>query len=212
MDKPVIILGSKGIAKAAYEIFKSNKIIVYGFLDDDKSVHGSAIDDVTVLGNMDDHGFLKLIGQKCEAFIAVDENKVRQSLVKILNDNRKTMPINAIHADVHISESAEIGHGNFLNAKVFLGAEVKLGQHCILNTGVTIDHESIIGDFVQIGAGTTINAGVEIEEGAFIGSGVTIISGIKIGKNARIGAGSVVIASVDENKTVFGNPAIEIKK
>jgi acetyltransferase-like isoleucine patch superfamily enzyme len=77
---------------------------------------------------------------------------------------------------------------------------------------VTIDHESIIGDFVQIGAGTTINAGVEIEEGAFIGSGVTIISGIKIGKNARIGAGSVVIASVDENKTVFGNPAIEIKK
>ncbi|MEQ8240979.1 MAG: acetyltransferase [Cyclobacteriaceae bacterium] len=212
MNKPVIILGSKGIAKAAYEIFKSNQIIVYGFLDDDKTVHGNEIDEVTILGDTEDHGFLKLIGQKCDAFIAVDENNMRQSLVKMLNEKRKTMPMNAIHADARISESSEIGHGNFINAKVFIGAAVKLGQHCILNTGVTLDHESIIGDFVQIGAGSIINAGVEIEEGAFIGSGVTIVGGVKIGKNARIGAGSVVIADVATNKTVFGNPAQEIGK
>mgnify|MGYP001801373225 CR=1 FL=1 len=77
MEKPVIIFGAKGIAKSALEIFKSNDVVVYGFLEEDKSLHSTEIEDVTVLGSPEDHGFIKLIGQKCEAFVATDDNSVR---------------------------------------------------------------------------------------------------------------------------------------
>ena len=78
MDKPVIIIGAKGIAIAALQIFKSNGIVVYGFLDDDSKTHGSEIATVPVLGKTDDHGFLKLIGQKCEAIGAMGSNQGRR--------------------------------------------------------------------------------------------------------------------------------------
>ena len=211
MEKPVIILGAKGIAHPALEIFNSNKVIVYGFLDEDEKLHGTEINVVPVLGNPEDEGFLKLIGKKTEAFVAVDDVKYRKFLVEMLLEVRKVQPINAIHDRAYISTDASLGHGNFINANVTIGAGAKVGSHCIFHTGAIIDHKVVLGDFVQIGAGSIINAEVTIEEGVFIGSGVTIVGGVTIGKGARVGAGSVVIASVGKNETVFGNPAAKIK-
>ncbi|MBN3581133.1 NeuD/PglB/VioB family sugar acetyltransferase [Algoriphagus aestuarii] len=211
MEKPVIIFGAKGIAHPALEIFNSNEVMVYGFLEEDESMHGTEINTVSVLGNPEDDGFLKLIGQKAEAFVAVDDMKYRKFLVELLNERRKVQPINAIHHTAYISTDAVIGHGNFFNAKVAIGTAAEIGQHCILHTGAIVDHKAKLGDFVQVGTGSIINAEVTIEEGAFIGSGVTVVSGVTIGKNARVGAGSVVISSVGANETVFGNPAAKIK-
>lgn len=206
MEKPVLIFGAKGLGKSVIEIFKSNGVVIYGVLDDDKSMHGKEISEISVLGSTDDDNFLKILGGKCEAFVAYDDNKLKKSFVEMLND-RKVMPVNAIHKSAIISDSAILHHGNLVNSRVVIGAFSKIGNHCILNSGAILDHEVSLGDFVQVGAGTIINANVEIENGAFIGSGVTIVSGIKIGKNARIGAGSLVIENVKDGKTVFGNPA-----
>ena len=211
MEKPVIILGAKGIAHPALEIFNSNQVIVYGFLDEDQSLYGTEINEISVLGNTEDEGFLKLIGKKAEAFVAVDDVKYRKFLVEMLLEVRKVQPVNAIHRRAYISTDAAIGHGNFINANVAIGAGTKVGSHCIFHTGAIIDHKVEIGDFVQIGAGSIVNADAKIEEGAFIGSGVTIVGGVTIGKGARVGAGSVVIATVGKNETVFGNPAAKIQ-
>lgn len=212
MDKPVIILGTGGIGRAALEIFESNQVVVFGFLEDDEQEHGKEIDTISVLGRTDDDGYLKLIGKKCEAFVAADENTYRHSLVEMLHERRKVQPVNAIHETAVIAKSAHIGHGNFINQQVKLGAGVEVGNHCILHSGALLDFNVKIGDFVQIGAGAIIGSGVTIEEGAFIGSGVTLVPGITIGKKARVGAGSVVVAAVKDKETVFGNPAQSIKK
>lgn len=209
---PVIIFGAKGIGKAAFDIFKSNEVVIYGFLDDDKTLHQTEIGDVTILGETDDDGFLKLIGQKCDAFVAIDNNKERQSIVNMLIERRKVMPINAIHSSANISSTAVLGHGNYVAAAAVINSFVEVGSHCILNAQSLLDHEAKLADFVQIGAGSIVGAGAVLEEGVFVGSGVTIVQGVKIGKNARIGAGSVVISDVKAGKTVFGNPAQEIEK
>jgi len=211
MENPVIIFGAKGIAHPALEIFNSNQVVVYGFLDEDEKLHGTEINTVGVLGNPEDDGFLKLIGKKTEAFVAVDDPKYRKFLVQLLNERRKVQPINAIHGTAFISTDAAFGHGNFINARVNIGAAAEVGSHCIIHSGVIVDHKVKVADFVQIGAGSVINSEAEIGEGAFVGSGVTIISGVKIGKNARVGAGSVVIADVKDGETVFGNPAAPVK-
>lgn len=207
MDNPVIIFGAGGLGRAALEIFKSNEVEIYCFLDDKEELYNTEIDGVTVLGSTDDDGFLKFIGKKCEAFVALDETKYRKAVVDMLKERRKVMPVNAIHEKAIIPQSAQIGHGNFINANVVLGTAVKVGQHCILHTGAIMDHEAEIGDFVQVGSGSIINSGVKIGDKAFIGSGVTIVSGVTIGKNARVGAGSVVINDIEDGATVFGNPA-----
>ena len=211
MENPIIIFGANALGRAAQEMFNSRNIIIYGFLDDNKDTHGKEYGDVSVLGSTSDAGFLKLIGKKCQSFVAEDDNKVRKSVVKMLNEKRKVMPVNAIHDESSVADSANLGHGNFINTGAVIGANAKIGNHCILHTNAIVDYEAIIGEFVQIGAGSIVNSGVEVADEVFIGSGVTVVSGVKIGKGARIGAGSVVVSNVEKGATVFGNPAQVVK-
>lgn len=211
MDNPVLIFGANFLGRAAKEIFEGNNNVVYGFLDDNKSLHNTEIDDVQVLGSTDDDGFLKLIGKKCEAFVAADDNKLRKNIVKMIQEERHMQPVNAIHSNAIIAKTASIGHGNFIDVGVTINAGATISNHCIFNAGVIIGAEAKVNDFAQIGAGSIINPAVVVEEEAFIGSGVTVVSGITIGKGARVGAGSVVIAPVKAGETVFGNPAQKVK-
>ncbi len=210
MENPVIIFGANYLGRSAKEIFEGNGNVVYGFLDDNKSLHKAEIDNVVVLGSTDDDGFLKLIGRKCEAFIAVDDNKIRKSLTRMIQDIRHVQPVNAVHANAVVAASASIGHGNFIDAGVVIGAGAEIGNHVLIHAKAVVGAESRIGDFAQIGSGSIINAGAVVEEDAFIGSGVVIVAGVTIGKGARVGAGSVVIGSVKAGETVFGNPAEKV--
>jgi sugar O-acyltransferase (sialic acid O-acetyltransferase NeuD family) len=211
MENPVIIFGANYLGRQAKEIFESNGNVVYCFLDDNKKLHNTTIDNITVLGSMDDEGFLKLIGKKCEAFVAVDENKLRKNLVAMLQEVRHVQPVNVIAKSSVIPESSEIGHGNFIDQGVHFGAGSTAGNHCLIHAGAIIGMEVKLGNFVQVGAGSIINAGTSVEDEVFIGSGVTIVGGLTIGKGARVGAGSVVVGPVKGGETVFGNPAQKIK-
>jgi sugar O-acyltransferase (sialic acid O-acetyltransferase NeuD family) len=210
MKNPVLIFGSGVLGKIALNIFESNEVFIYGFLDDDKKKHGSEISNVTILGPTDEQGFLKLIGQKTEAFIAIGNAVERKTLVEILNTERKVMPVNAVHARAYVAEESTLGHGNLIAANATVNPFAEVGSHTIIHSGAVIDTDAKVGDFVQIGTGAMINSGVTIEEGAFIGSGAIIVGGITVGKNARIGAGSVVVKDVAKNTTVFGNPAVKV--
>jgi len=210
MENPILIFGAGNLGKIVLDIFNRNNVLVFGFLDDDKTLHGKEIGEIVVLGDTDDDGFLKIIGQKTEAFVALENTKERKKVVEMLINRRKVMPVNAVHNTAVVSENAVIGHGNLIAARAVVNPYATVGNHCIIHASVVIDINAKIGDYVQIGAGAIINSDVEIEEGAFIGSGAVIISGIKIGKNARVGAGSVVVENVAEGNTVFGNPAKKI--
>lgn len=210
MENPVIIFGANYLGRSAKDIFEVNGNVVYCFLDDNKKLHNTEIDNVTVMGSTDDDGFLKLIGKKCEAFVAVDDNKLRKNLVKMLQEVRHVQPVNAIHKSCLLATSSDMGHGNFLDQGVKVGVGTSIGNHCIVQAGAVIGAECTLGDFVQVGAGSIVNSGAVIEAEAFIGSGVTIVSGITIGKGARVGAGSVVITPVNAGETVFGNPAQKV--
>lgn len=207
MENPVVIFGANSIGRLALDIFASNDVLVYGFLDENEELHNTEISETMILGDPFDDGFLKFIGNKTEAFVAVENKVLKNKIIKMLLDRRKTMPVNAIHAKAIVSEDAEVGHGILVGPGSIINQGVKIGNHSIIQSGVIIDVMAEIGESVQIGNGSIINAGVKINDGAFIGSGVNIVSGVIIGKDARVGAGSVVIENVADGKTVFGNPA-----
>lgn len=211
MQNPVIIFGANYLGRLSKEIFEQNKIVVFGFLDDDKKLHNKELDDVVVLGGMDDEELRKLIGKKCECFVAIDDIRLKKSIVKSLNDDQKIQPANAIHERAAISLKSEMGHGNLIDDRVILSVGSKMGNHNIINAGANIGVETILGDFIQIGAGCIVGHEVIIEDDVFVGAGSTIVSGVSIGKGARIGAGSVVVSSVGPGETVFGNPAQKVK-
>lgn len=211
MQNPVIILGAQKLGTAALDAFNSNSVIVYCFLDDEKKLQHEEVNNVSVMSSTEDSEFLKLIGNKCDVFVAVEDAAARKGLINMLKEEYKAVPVNAIHRFSSVSEHAWLGHGNLIGAGAIVNNNAKVGNYCLIQSRALIDAHAEVGDFAQIGAGAIVNSEAVIEEGAFIGSGAVVVSGVKIGKNARVGAGSVVVADVPAKATVFGNPAASVK-
>lgn len=210
MQNPVLIFGAGSLGQTALDIFQRNSVVVYGLLDDNKDLHGKEFGDVSVLGETDDDGFLKLIGQKCEACVAIADIRVRKKLVKLLNERRKVQPVNAVHDTAVVAASANIGHGNLIAARVVINPGAEVGQHCVIQSGAVLETGIKLGNYVHVGTGAILNSSAVVEADVFIGTGVTVVSGVTIGKGARIGAGSVVVENVPAGATVFGNPAVKV--
>ena len=210
MINPVIIFGAKGVAHAVLDVFVSNDVVVYGFLDDDESLHGTEIGIIPILGDTENEGYTKLIGKKCDAFVAYEEVAMRKSVTEYLLDVRHTMPCNAIHKHSGLAASAKMGHGNYIGLGASVNAEAQLGNHNYIGTNAVVDYNATLGDFCTLGAGATVGAGCTLAHDVFVGAGATIVPGIKVGKGARIGAGSVVVDHIKEEETVFGNPAKKV--
>ncbi|HSI89986.1 MAG TPA: acetyltransferase [Adhaeribacter sp.] len=210
MENPVIILGAQQTGINALDIFNSNNVVVYCFLDDDAQLHQTEIHNVPVLGSTDEDEYLKILGKKCEVFIAIDDTSVRKSMAAKLKEDYQQVPVNAIHKYSYVSEQAWLGHGIMVNAGAVVQANSKIGDNCFIHANAVVEAGATLGEYVNIGAGAIINANAQIADNAFIGSGAVIVGGVKIGKKARIGAGSVVVADVPANQTVFGNPAQKV--
>lgn len=210
MENPVLIFGAKSLGLTALDIFIRNNVVVYGLLDDDEKLHNTEIGEFTVLSSTDDDGFLKLIGRKCEAFVAIEDRTVRRNVVEMLNERRHTMPVNAIHDSAVVSGMATIGHGNLVAERVVVGVSAEIGNHNLLQTACVIEAGASVGDFVNVGAGSIIGSGAVIDDEAFIGAGATIVAGVHVGRGASVGAGSVVIENIPAGKRVFGNPAQKV--
>ena len=210
MENPVIIVGAQQIGKTALDIFLSNGIVVYCFLDDKPELQHQEVNNISVMSGSEDPEFLKLLGKKCEVFVAAEDTATRKSTINLLKEEYQVVPVNAIHKFSAVSENAWLGHGNLINSGAVINTNAKVGDHCLIMSNAVVEAEVTLGDFVQVGAGAILNAGVTVEEQAFIGSGAVVVAGVKIGKKARVGAGAVVIADVPANSTVFGNPAKKV--
>ena len=208
-QKPVIIFGVNTVGKIAKEIFDQHGIITYCFLDDDEAIQNTEIGDVSVLGKTDDEEMIRLLGKECNSFVAIDEIALRKSLTEDLKI-KEEVPVNVIHQQAKVADSAHFEYGNFINAGATVNSFSKIGSHNHFHGNVLIDAEATVGNFTTIGAGAIINSGAIIEDEVFIGSGSIIVSGIKIGAGARVGAGSVVVNDVKAGSTVFGNPAKKV--
>ncbi|MBF9252436.1 NeuD/PglB/VioB family sugar acetyltransferase [Pontibacter sp. 172403-2] len=211
MQNPVIILGAQKLGTAALDIFNSNEVVVYCFLEDNQKLQQQEVNNVAVMSSTEDNEFLKLIGTKCDVFVAVEDAAARKGMIKLLKEEYKAVPVNAIHRFSAVSEFAWLGHGNLIAAGAVVNSNAKIGNNCLIHSNAVVDSQAELADFVQVGAGAIINSEVMVEEGAFIGTGAVVVSGVKIGKNARVGAGAVVVADVPAKATVFGNPAAPIK-
>lgn len=210
MQNPVIIVGAQQLGKIALDVFMSNNVVVYCFLEDNQELQQQEVNNITVMSSTEDPEFLKLLGKKCEVFVASEETAARKSMVTLLKEEYQVVPVNAIHNFSSVSENAWLGHGILINAGAVINTNTKIGDNCIIHANAVIDAEAELGNNVQVGAGAIINAAAKVEDEAFIGSGAIVISGVKIGKKARVGAGAVVIADVPANQTVFGNPAKKV--
>ena len=148
MEKPVIILGVQGLGSIALDIFQKNNIVVYGFLDDDQELWGKTINHVPVLGSITAEEYFDLVGEQCAVFVATEQQTKQQHLLAMLYEQKKVVPINAIHPSSIIATS---GAGVKLNERVFVGAGATIVAGVEIGTSASIGAGAVVLDDIKAG-------------------------------------------------------------
>lgn len=205
----VVGLGAGGHAKVMVEALRAaGGWELVGLLDPDRSLHGTTVAGLVVLGGDEMLDGLRSDGVS-HAFVAVGSVRptlLRRRLFEVLCA-RGFRPADALHPAAVASPSATWGGGLALLAMGVINADATLGNNVIVNTGGIVEHDCVVGSHVHVAPGARLGGGVRVGDGAHVGMGALVLEGVNIGAGALVAAGAVVREDVSGGAIVAGVPA-----
>ena len=208
----VVVYGAGGQARVLLELMDRAGICpLAGLVDDNPALHGTKVEGLPVLGNVDKLAAYIRVYRIHRAVIAMGDNALRKRFAEHARSLGLRLPV-LIHPNAYVSPSAQLGEGTVVMAGAVVSAHAKLGELCIVNTRTSIDHDCELGDCVHIGPGATLTGNVTVGNETTIGAGSTVIPGLIVGDSSIVGAGATVIRDVPSNTTVVGCPARPIPR
>jgi sugar O-acyltransferase (sialic acid O-acetyltransferase NeuD family) len=210
---PILIIGARfdGHAGVVEGIISSSSCFsVFGYIDDNTSMHGKTFKGKKVLGGVDLLEKIYREGLVKHAIVAFGDNDMRESFIKKLSVIGYDIP-NIIHESAVIAGDAVIGKGCVLAPGAVIMNGCKIGDGVTINTGTTIDHNCVLEGYDNISPGSHLSGRVYIEKYVFTGTGTIIIPDIRVGHHSILAAGCVVINNVAPYDKVAGVPAKSIK-
>jgi sugar O-acyltransferase (sialic acid O-acetyltransferase NeuD family) len=213
MKSKIIIIGAGGHGKEVAQILSeqhrdSSQYEVFGFIDENKEIHGKKINGVLVLGGIS--WIEENKSDELKAICAVGNPKI----MRLLSNKIKSLGIeftNAIHPNAYIAPNSEIGKGVMIFQNTSISVNVKIGDFVTINVNSSISHDTIIENYANINPKVAVAGNVKIGESSFIGMGSSVIQGVTIGSFTTLGAGSIVVKDIPSNVLALGVPAQTIK-
>lgn len=203
--KELVIWGCGGHAREVKHLCDILNLEVVGFLDEREEMKGKVIDEVPVLGDLED---ISLFKDKVKVVCAGvgNPNLKKKFVIKTINAGFKISDT-LIHPLVYISKKNTLGIGSIICEGAILTTNISVGDFVIINRGSNISHDNIINDYVTISPGVNIAGNVIVDEGAYIGIGSSIREKTSIGAWAVIGGGAFVKNDVPAKTMYVGVPA-----
>jgi sugar O-acyltransferase (sialic acid O-acetyltransferase NeuD family) len=208
--KNLIIIGARGFGREIYNIATQCKEyqkewIIKGFLDDKLDSLDEFVNYPKIISSVEDYEV-----QKEDVFIcALGDVKYKKKYVSLIMVKGGKF-VNIIHPTSIISNNTKLGLGIIICPFTYISNEVIIGNFVTIQSHCAIGHDVKIGEYCQINALSFFGGFSKLEDGVTINPGSMILPKKVIGENSTIGINSSVIGNIKPNKTVYGNPAIEI--
>lgn len=119
--------------------------------------------------------------------------------------------VNLIHPTVPVTGDVKMGEGNILAHSSYLSCNVVLGNCNYLNGSVVVGHDVIIGDCNFFGTFCLLLGGAKIGSRNSFGIHSAAMPHARIGNDNTILPAAYVYKGCRNEKTMAGNPAINIK-
>lgn len=211
MKEKIVLIGSGQHARVVMYNMEAQGIYeVACFLDSDVSKVGQEYEGFMIEGTYDDAEDIKRKYNTNKFFIAFGNMKYRKKVFEQFISNGWE-PVNIIHPDAIVSESATIGKGVLIECGCLITPNPIIGDNVVVNTGSQVNHDNIVENHVYMASGIILSGGVRIKENTLIDDGVVVTLGKTVGKNCIIGAGAVVTNDIGDNCVAYGVPAKVIR-
>lgn len=203
MEK-ILILGAGGLGLEVADLIKTTgKYEISGFLDDDPEKTNTMVNQIPVLGSIDQ---LNQFHDTPNLAIAIANPAAKMKTARRALDNGFIFP-NIIHPSAIIESNCSLGRGNILCAGSILSTEACLHDFVTINPQCGIGHESEIKSFTTLYWGVHIGGKTVVDEGCELGTHSCVLQGLHIVGNVIIGSGAVVVKDINIQGTYLGVPA-----
>lgn len=212
MPKDIVIVGAGGLGREVLWLLQelnSRELIwnIKGFVDDNKELQNSIINDFPVLGSVD---WLIQYSSNISVVCCIAKPSIRQSIIVKLQKNAYIDFPNIIAEGVRYSKRVQLGIGNIICLATTMTVDINLGNFNIINPACTIGHDVRFNNYITLYPGVNISGNVKIDDQVEIGTGAQVIQGLKICGDVFVGAGSVVIRDIFQSGTYVGAPSRRI--
>ncbi|WP_395546615.1 MULTISPECIES: acetyltransferase [unclassified Lacrimispora] len=211
MKEELILIGGGGHAESIIDTIRGlEKYKITGILDRRKKA-GTEVLGIKIIGSDKDLAdcYNRGIRNAVIAVGSIGNSAPRRRLYERCKKIGYNFP-NILDKSSILSETLNIGEGNFIGKGVLINSNVIIGNGTIINTGAIVEHSCRIDDFVHIAPGSVLCGNVLVMANSHIGAHSTIIQGVTIGNDTVIGAGSLVLNNISSNKLAYGSPAKEV--
>lgn len=203
--KKVIFVGAGEYAESVYDSMPKEQYDLIGFVDDEKRgyhigkpILASRIEQVP---NFKEYAY----------FISIGDTVPRKRLFEEVK-RLSLETINIVDRTAIISDSVEIGTGNFIGKMTIINIGTVIGDNNMINSKSLIEHHCKIMNHTRIATATAMNGDVVVEDGAYLGSMACCIGQQRLGAFSIVGAGAVVLGDIEPYCTAVGVPAKVIKR
>jgi sugar O-acyltransferase (sialic acid O-acetyltransferase NeuD family) len=209
MSQPVILVAASGLAREVTAVLETSSTHrVRAIVDDEPSLHGTAVGGVGVLGPLEaiaDHPDADLL--ICAGRGAV-RALIRDRLTAMgLGDDRFAT---VIDPSVRVPSSCSISAGSIVLAQTVLTADVQVGRHVVIMPNVTLTHDDRLEDFVTVCAGVALGGSVQVGHAAYLGMNSSVRENVSVGETAVLGMGAVLLRDLPAGEAWAGVPACRL--
>ncbi len=201
MSPRVLLVGASGLAR---EVIAAGMAGVVGILDDDRSLVGTRVGGVPVLGTVD------AAAERSEhLLVCIGDGAARRAVVGRLRDAGvgEDRFARFIAPSVRVGDSSSVGAGSILLDGVVVTADARIGRHVVIMPACVITHDDVIEDCATLASGVVLGGGVRVGEAAYLGMHVGVRQRGVVGADAVVGMGAVVLDEVPAAQTWAGVPA-----
>ena len=147
------------------------------------------------------------------AFVAVGDNRRRQSIAERFIGEGKILPCTAVvHPSAYVGPGVHCEVLSLICAGAVVQPLARVGRGAIVNTLASVDHECEVGAFAHVAPRAVLAGNAVVGAGALVGVGAVVLPGSRIGEEATLGAGSVLTRDLPAGETWVGNPARPISR
>jgi sugar O-acyltransferase (sialic acid O-acetyltransferase NeuD family) len=205
----LLLVGAGGLGRETAEAVRAlnasrPSFELLGFLDDDPALEGTEIDNLPVVGRVDD------VSRFPDAFVVLTTAGTHDPATRWRIAHRLDLPASRYATIVHphaiLPTRSETGSGSVVLAAVVASTSVRLGHHVVVMPTVVFTHDNVIEDYATFGAGVRLGGRVRVGQGAYVGAGALVREDTTIGPWSIVGMGAVVIRDVAEGERYAGVP------
>jgi sugar O-acyltransferase (sialic acid O-acetyltransferase NeuD family) len=185
----LIIIGAGGHARSIADIvLEQGEYSLVGFVDD-AYPDLESVWEFPILGKVDTAAGFRGMAE-C-AFVAIGNNRVRESLFQVLADTRFELP-NIVHPRAIVSSRAILGRGVAIMAGAVVGTEAMLGDGAIVNASAVVDHHARVENFGHLGVNAAMAGGSKLGLGAWMQAGSAIGYGVEVPAGRILAPGEAI--------------------